>query len=300
MTLAVRPDDLTTYRLLQRLPVGRSYALRILAICFVGIHVPLVVTATFLIAEGGLAAHLRTILVLLLATVAGTGATLVLVYRLLAPVRRATAALDAYLERRTVPTLPLVYGDEAGRLMASVRVVLEELDAALRRQERLAATDPLTGLSNRRAFFDGATAVLSSARRGGVPVALVVLDIDRFKGINDTWGHKAGDLVIRAVAEVLTRATRTGELVGRLGGEEFALLLPGSDADTAADRAESLRRAVGGLAVEACRGRAVTVSIGVAVIDPAEEATIDAALERADHALYESKEAGRDRVTLAA
>lgn len=163
-------------------------------------------------------------------------------------------------------------------------------------QERIAAgTDSLTGVFNRGAFFAEAPAVMAGALARGVPVAAVLFDLDRFKQINDTFGHRVGDTVIQRFASTLARFRRSEDVVGRIGGEEFALLLPGTDCQAAMALAERIRAAfaedgrwVDGRALKA------TVSAGMAV--SGQTNNIGDLLDAADKALYLAKAKGRDRV----
>lgn len=158
-----------------------------------------------------------------------------------------------------------------------------------RRLEHLAATDHLTGLANHRRFHDAFGRALALAEREGHPLALVVLDLDHFKTLNDAHGHAYGDRVLRQAAAALREAVRDTDLVGRVGGEEFALLLPGTTAATAMEVAERARTAVEGVEIE---GSTLGCSAGVAVFP---DDTLGAAdlLSFADAALYTAKHAGR-------
>lgn len=172
-----------------------------------------------------------------------------------------------------------------------------------RLQAKLAAlsqTDPLTGLPNRRGFLDRGLAAMATARRAGGPCAVAMLDLDRFKAINDHFGHPAGDAVLRGTAVAIAETVRGTDLAGRLGGEEFALLLPGDDLAGAASVAERLRGVVAAaVAHPGGAGQRVTFSAGVAMLDPGGgEAGLEHALAAADRALYAAKAAGRDRVMI--
>ena len=162
--------------------------------------------------------------------------------------------------------------------------------------DRLARTDDLTGLNNRRAFLAGAErAILGTDPQDG-GLALLILDLDYFKRVNDTHGHSVGDLVLVAVAQVLARTVRDGvDLVGRLGGEEFGILLARCDEETALGAAESIRAAIAAARVSTPAGSiGLTASIGCAPIAAGEN--VSAALQKADEALYAAKRAGRNRV----
>lgn len=168
---------------------------------------------------------------------------------------------------------------------------------ALREDAARADHDPLTGIPNRRAFDARLDAVTRSYHRYGRPFSLILLDVDHFKRINDTYGHEAGDAVLRAVAARIAGSIRDVDFVGRYGGEEFAILLPETGLAGAVETAERLRTSIAERSVE-WRGQeiAVTVSLGVAAVP---ECVADAsdALARADQALYASKQAGRNRVS---
>lgn len=181
------------------------------------------------------------------------------------------------------------------RVFGAVADITERRLAELR-LEALAATDALTGLMNRRRFFQRLEAEVARAARFSRPLSVAMVDVDHFKRVNDTYGHATGDAVLRAVAQTLREALRAMDAVGRVGGEEFAVLLPETGLEAAAGVLERIRQAVAGLEVMAADGRQVrvTVSAGVAAWQAGEEA--EAALRRADAALYAAKSAGRNRV----
>lgn len=163
------------------------------------------------------------------------------------------------------------------------------------RMERLATTDDLTGLLNRRAFFARADAARLLSLRQRQPIALLMLDIDHFKQLNDRFGHATGDEALVKFAATCAEALREHDILGRLGGEEFALALPGTDLPGALHAAERLRQGVADTRLLTCGNHyTMTVSIGLVVIDPNED--LPAALARADHALYEAKRNGRNRI----
>ena len=177
------------------------------------------------------------------------------------------------------------------------------LEQARQELVQLSWTDPLTGLANRRRFEEHRIGELRRAMRLGYPVSLLMIDVDYFKGFNDLYGHAAGDECLQSLARLLDASfKRTGELPARIGGEEFAVLLPGYDLDSAGEAADSLRRAVQGLGVhhEGSIWGQVTVSIGCASWDgPGEvDEVIDGLMKTADAVLYEAKRLGRNRVAL--
>ena len=165
------------------------------------------------------------------------------------------------------------------------------------RAEQLAQLDPLTGLNNRRAFYDKTSPPWSMAERHGHDIAVMLLDIDLFKRINDAHGHAHGDEVLKALAKLLRQSVRQGDVLARWGGEEFIVLLPETGLEEAMVLAERLRVAIADLRVPHEAGEtAFTVSFGVAQKGP-RHATLDALIASADHCLYQSKERGRNRVT---
>ena len=177
-------------------------------------------------------------------------------------------------------------------------VLLLGRERAARELARLEVVDPLTDVPNRRGFFNALTPWMALARRPGLPTALVVLDLDQFKRVNDGYGHPAGDAVLRHVVELCKRQLRDSDLVGRLVGVEFAILLPRTNLDEATLVAERIRAAIASSPVKSERAMiAMTASFGVTVIRP-EDSTVTL-FQRADDALRAAKQAGRNRVSQA-
>jgi len=165
---------------------------------------------------------------------------------------------------------------------------------------KAAGMDGLTQLFNRRFIDELAQREFSRARRAHIPFTAALLDIDKFKAINDTFGHAVGDNVLRAVAQSLTNSLRDHDLLGRYGGEEFVLLMPGVSQQQAMPILERVRRNVSTLAVpDLTDRRRLTISIGAAEMERA-DLNVGSILLRADRALYRAKESGRDRVEAAA
>ncbi|HEX8961941.1 MAG TPA: diguanylate cyclase [Rhodocyclaceae bacterium] len=163
--------------------------------------------------------------------------------------------------------------------------------------EKLAQTDFLTGLANRRHFMMLAEQELSRTQRYGGPLSVFMIDVDHFKTVNDTHGHKVGDLVLQTLGKVCRQALRDIDIVGRMGGEEFGVVLPHTDHEDALEAAERLRRAVAEAQVSIEHGLPlrITVSIGVASLDGAAGMNVDTLLSQADQALYRAKAGGRNR-----
>ena len=159
-------------------------------------------------------------------------------------------------------------------------------------------TDELTGIANRRHFFERAAEEFSRARRFGRDLAFIMLDLDHFKSVNDRWGHAAGDRVLKAFCECVLSTIREMDLFARLGGEEFVILAPDTDETSAYQLAERVRQQFEqSHLTEGAEQIRLTVCAGVSTVRPEEELP-DAALKRADEALYEAKRTGRNRTVL--
>jgi two-component system cell cycle response regulator len=189
---------------------------------------------------------------------------------------------------------PVADGEVLTRVEAAARTkdLQQELVAQGARLEAMLREDALTGLSNRRAILTQLGGMVSGARRHGHPLSVAVCDLDRFKTINDTHGHKTGDQVLVAAAHAMATHLRAEDALGRLGGEEFLVLLPDTGADAAVRFAERMRAEV----AAAPSPVPITVSIGLATWDGEAPEEL---LQRADEALYAAKDAGRDRVAAA-
>jgi two-component system chemotaxis family response regulator WspR len=178
-------------------------------------------------------------------------------------------------------------------------IFVAELSRLYHRFSRLASVDALTGIANRRSFDERIEVERRATARGREPFALLMIDVDDFKGFNDAYGHVAGDAALRAVAEAIVAVVhRPRDLVTRFGGEEFAVLLPGTSLDAALVVAERIRGEVAARLIPHRTSRVapvLTISLGAAV-ETAAEGRAAALIVRADAALYRAKAAGRNRV----
>jgi len=219
----------------------------------------------------------------------------------------AAGTVEAFLNELTPLTLPplstwygLIYFDTFLLTVGgAIFVVLLARERAEQVQRTAARLDVLTGVANRRAFMDFAEASLAECLRRDLPLSLIFFDLDHFKAINDAHGHATGDRVIHAFAETARRILRTEDTIGRIGGEEFAVILPGLGPGTAYVIADRIRLAF----AESCRtidGKAIdaTVSGGIATAGPT--STLDTLIQAGDEALYRAKALGRNRVERAA
>jgi len=181
--------------------------------------------------------------------------------------------------------------EQIGILKDLAALVMDELELRL-----AATTDGLTGALSRRAFLGAAEHDLAQVRRHGGDLSCILLDLDHFKNINDTHGHAAGDRALQEVAMLLKSGVRKSDYVGRLGGEEFAVIMRGADAAVACDIGERLRQRIMDARLPTQAGEVrVTVSVGVATLMP-QDAGIEDLLHRSDKALYMAKTAGRNRL----
>lgn len=202
------------------------------------------------------------------------------------------AGADDFLIKPPDPDELAVRLEIAGRILA----VHDRLELQNARLAELASTDELTGVKNRRRFREDLELLFAQARRQDSPLSLILLDIDRFKDYNDSFGHPTGDELLRTFGALLRESVRGHDVVARYGGEEFVVLLPATGADEALEVAERLREAIAG---RDWPHRPVTASLGVAtsVAETPDESTL---VELADRALYSSKQTGRNRTTHAA
>ena len=182
---------------------------------------------------------------------------------------------------------------EPAELVARVSAALrmKVLQDQLRAMSR---TDSLTGLANRRRLQDHLLSVCSAAQRHGHSVGVLMVDVDHFKAINDTFGHDAGDVVLRIVASRIAAACRLEDLAGRWGGEEFVVVAPLTDPGGATDLGERVRMGVAGKPIEMDNGSAIDISVSVGCAGGSDDP--DALLRAADASLYEAKRTGRNRV----
>ncbi len=181
-----------------------------------------------------------------------------------------------------------------GASFVFVGLLIAMLRSAIERERSFGRTDPLTGLLNARGFYEEGARSIALCRRSGKDMALAYLDLDDFKTVNDTLGHYEGDLVLGRMADALRRAVRQSDLIARVGGDEFAVLLLGAGLESASATIDRLRQV---LAADHAGVPGVRVSIGV-VLSAGASAPIDDMLRVADRLMYRSKAAGKDRVSV--
>ena len=284
------------YARLSRALFPRSYLGKVFLLAFVGTHVPLVALVAYLllVAHPAFSPASAVFVVALAATLVGTAATLLGLWVLLAPVAAASAALRAYRLAGTLPRLPTDLGGEAGQLLADVQHTLTHLDAAVGDLAHQALRDPLTGVPNRRAFEQRLAGELAEAARRGEAVALVALDADGLKGVNDERGHAAGDACLRHLVAVLGRHVGEHGWVARWGGDEFAAVVrEGAGTPTAEELVAAVAEELAATAVRLPDGGRVALRVSWGVARAREGERPQELFARADAALYRAKHAGR-------
>ena len=291
----VENENLRTYALLSRRGFPKSYLGKIMLAVFLGAQAPLLALVLYLSlgALGGPSSVPSVLVLLVVTTLAGTTVTLWALHGLLAPLRLTSHSVKEYLDSGEQPELPIRFADEAGRLMANVHYAIDHVDSTLRTLEGLSGTDYLTGLLNRREGEKRLAQDLARVQRGSGILTVAVVDINRFKQINDSHGHQVGDVCIQHVAETIRRNIREGDWLARWGGDEFLLTL--HDASPFAPTEVVLNRIVKDLKsrpVRVPKGEelVLTVTVGATRCSGRD---LEDSFAKADEAMYEAKQEGR-------
>ena len=289
-------DGLRTYALLSRPGFPSSYRAKIMLVAFLGTNAPLIALVFYLLLgySGGFESALRILVLMAAVTLLGTVATLLALRGLLAPISLTSSALKEYIDDHKTPALPTGFTDEAGQLMADVQYAISNLDETVRSLEGLSATDHLTGLLNRRQAEKLLAEETARVRRGAEMLTLGVVDVNNFKHINDTYGHQAGDVCIKYVADAIGRNIRGSDWLARWGGDEFVVVL--RDANPFAQTDTLLQRIVRDLKDSPLRlpqGEELTLTVTVGASRYSGEEDLRELLAKADEAMYEAKREGR-------
>ncbi len=273
---------------------GSSLTLKIFSICFTATHLPLLALVAYL-TIGYRAAAMPILVTALLATLLGTALCLLSVWLLLRPLETVTKTVQAYRETGAVSTIRSQRRDEIGVVVNAVSTLIAELHATLSQLRRQATTDVLTGLGNRRWLRDIGTSEVQRAQRENEAVCVIVFDLDHFKAINDEHGHEVGDQVLTVTGAIIQHNMRPYDIAARIGGEEFCILLPRTEASQAVAVAERLRLELSSRSVGPVPCGRITASFGVYCGDPVSE-TLKCMMMAADRKLYAAKNSGRNAV----
>ncbi|AGB73192.1 putative diguanylate cyclase (plasmid) [Rhizobium tropici CIAT 899] len=275
-----------------------SLTLKIFCTCFLSTHLPLISLAVYLTmsSHGNLG---PIFIVVLSATLVGTIFCLGSVWIFLHPLRQVTRAIEIYRVKGHVEKISSLRQDEIGVVTNGVANLIRELDRKIEQLRRQAYTDPLTGLGNRHWFNEAAAREISRAARDKTPLALILLDLDHFKRINDEYGHDVGDKVLMAAGATIQDCLRPHDVAARIGGEEFSIVLANTNLDTAVEIANRLKTRLERIIINPLPNGRVTASFGVYQADPAKQ-SLKTMLKAADHQLYSAKRSGRNTVCSAA
>jgi len=284
-------QNLRLYRFMNNLGVfRRSYLLKFMLVVFLGAYLPLIALVLYIALSQSysLLGALPIVIIAFLVILIGTVITLLFLEGLLTPVRQTSDSLKKYLAERSLPSLPTVYGDEAGQLMADAQYVITRLDNSLRELENISLTDHLTGVYNRRAGERRLEEEIARAERENKNFLLAFIDINMLKQVNDQYGHDAGDACLIHFASLLAECVRRGDWCARWGGDEFVLAVYQPDVETDL----VFNRVLTELEAKPCLVRQnvtlhLSVSIGVAVYQRG--MAVETLVQQADQAMYQAK-----------
>jgi diguanylate cyclase (GGDEF)-like protein len=270
-----------------------SLTAKLFVTSFISTHIPLVSALIYYVYNR----HLdpRTMAALLIsATILGTAICLGALWSLLQPLRQLRVAIVKFRRSRVTSDFHSARRDEIGLIINAFSNLTNELARTIATLEHQATFDVVTGLRNRRWLVDSAPPVISRAQREEISLTVVVLDLDHFKSINDRFGHEIGDNALCATGSVILSCIRPYDYAARIGGEEFAIMLPGCDKAAAMAIADRIRTQLASLLVLPDNAP-LTASFGVYESNPKEE-TLSLMLRMADANLYKAKRAGRNLV----
>ena len=240
----------------------------------------------------------QILLITMLLSVVIGGSAIIIARNIIFPLRELIKGVQRVAEGDLQVAVPVRKKDELGLVTAMFNEMVERLHESQAQLEELATTDPLTGLANRKQIMASLELQMEGFCRHGTNFSLLMLDIDFFKKVNDTYGHQAGDSVLVEIASILGTILRALDTAGRYGGEEFVVILDTADQEQAVQSAERIRRAVE-RHVFSWHGHElrITVSVGASTIHPNDE-TVNSLIARVDEALYRAKSEGRNRVCI--
>lgn len=272
-----------------------SLVAKVFGTCFVSIHLPLIGLAVYL-AYGNPLDPRPILLTTLLATLLGSALSFMAIQHFLSPIDRITRSLERYRSEGVPPTLDTSGNDETRRLAEAVEILAHDQDKQMQRLRRQANSDPLTSLGNRRWLHETAGGLFRRAARLRRRVIVIMFDLDHFKSINDTHGHAVGDDVLIGVAKIAQSQLRPEDLLARIGGEEFCVVLVDDGTERPNSAAARLRISIEAWQPAVTSGTLpITASFGVYNGDPSAE-TLSEMMNMADDQLYRAKAMGRNQV----
>lgn len=283
--------NLHLYSFLSQFSYPKSYKGKIMLVAFVGTHIPLLTLLTYFVISSSFTWEMkvRIMLIALVATLVGTALTIYALHNLLAPVTLTFLALRQYLSKKTLPSLPTKFTDEAGILMADTSYTIKKLDEVI---QYMANYDDLTGLPNQVLFRDRLQQTLSQAQSNNQLFAVISLRLEGLENINNTLGYSAGDLLLRTAAQRLATCIFDSDILSRSDSNKFAILQPNiSSIDDVISLSEKLLNTISQpFSIDRNTVR-TGISIGISVY-PCDRTNVDQLLGNADTAMYQSKRLG--------
>lgn len=287
------------YDLISRLPGPRNFALKIFLFSFITTQLPMFLLLLYVALNVEMNTEMiATISFVLIAAILGTISAAIVLKAYAEPVNAISRAVNNFAYADDAPNLPETYHDELGELMANTQGALKKLHSMLHNTHDLSIRDELTGLYNRRFFSDQADMLVIRAMRYEEPLALVYIDIDEFKAINDRFTDLVGDHALKQLATILMNTARGSDLIARLGGDEFVWVLPNTSAARArqiCDRLQSNLQEYDWSSL--LEDLPLTVSIGIAEVEDLD--SLEKLMGRADSSLVKAKKSGRGQAAVA-
>ncbi|HTR00701.1 MAG TPA: GGDEF domain-containing protein [Candidatus Acidoferrum sp.] len=293
---ANRITKLPLYNLVAKIPGPKNFAIKIFMFSFIGTQLPMFALLLYVVLHVTLTPEiLTTVSIVLITASLGSASTVLALLAYTEPVSAVRKALQNFTLQDEVPQLPQGAHDDIGELMNNTQGALKKLHSMLHNMHEMSIRDELTGLYNRRFFTEQADLLLIRSARYEEPLALVYIDLDHFKDINDKFSHQVGDHALRQIGNILADSSRGSDLTARIGGDEFVIVYPNTNAAKARILGERLRQnLISHDWAALLPGQPVTVSMGVAEAVAGD--TLDQLLARADQNLYKAKEGGRDQI----
>lgn len=287
------------YDLISRLPGPRNFALKIFLFSFITTQLPMFLLLLYVALNVELNTEIiATISFVLIAAILGTISTVIVLKAYAEPVNAISRAVNNFAYADDAPNLPDTYSDEIGELMANTQGALTKLHSMLHNTHELSIRDELTGLYSRRFFSDQADMLVIRAIRYEEPLALVYIDVDDFKTINDRFTNLVGDHALRQLASILTNTARGSDLIARLGGDEFVWVLPNTTAVRARQICDRLQNNLQEYDWSSLlEDQPLTVSIGIAEVEDLD--SLENLMGRADANLSKAKKSGHGQAAVA-